>query len=362
MNKVFNFSAGPAMLPHQVLSQIKEELYSWNNMGMSVMEISHRSKEFFQLMQDAKQDMRDLLDIPETYEVLFCHGGARAQFSAIPMNLLKTFSSRVDYVITGYWAYNAAIEAKKYCDPRMINVVDKKNGLHNIQSISKWDVSENSLYVHYCPNETIDGIAVYETPNFSDKIVVADCSSTLFSRPINVNRFGIIYATAQKNIGISGLTVIIIRKDLLKEPHRAIPSILNYKVLSDNCSMFNTPVTMSWYVASLMFKWFKAQGGLEEIDKCNQEKSTLLYNTIDSSNFYYNNVSLLNRSYMNVPFFLKDDRLNDLFLKESICFGLYGLKGHKVVGGMRASLYNAMTLEGVQKLVGFMKLFSEKYC
>ncbi|URJ31559.1 3-phosphoserine/phosphohydroxythreonine transaminase [Blochmannia endosymbiont of Camponotus modoc] len=361
MNKVFNFSAGPAMLPKQVLRQVKEELYNWNNMGISVIEISHRSKEFLQLMQEAKQDMRDLLDIPETYEVLFCHGGARAQFSAIPMNLLKKSSERVDYIKTGYWAYNAAIEAKKYCDPRIINVVGKKNGLYNIQPISKWDVSENSLYIHYCPNETIDGIAVYETPNFSDKIVVADCSSTLFSGPLNINRFGIIYATAQKNIGISGLTVIIIRKDLLKEPYRVVPSILNYKILADNFSMFNTPVTVSWYVASLMFKWLKTQGGLKEINKRNQEKSALLYNAIDSSNFYYNNISLSNRSYMNIPFFLENNKLNDLFLKESISFGLHGLKGHKVVGGMRASLYNAMTLEGVKKLIRFMKLFSEKY-
>ncbi|WP_331828192.1 3-phosphoserine/phosphohydroxythreonine transaminase [Candidatus Blochmannia sp. SNP] len=361
MNKIFNFSAGPSMLPKQVLRQIKKELYNWENMGVSVMEISHRSKEFLQLMQNAKQDIRDLLDIPENYEVLFCHGGARAQFSAIPMNLLKTSSENVDYINTGYWAYSAAIEAKKYCDPRIIDVTNKKNGLNNIQPISKWDVSTNSIYIHYCPNETIDGIAIHETPNFSDKIVIADCSSILLSRPLNISRFGIVYAAAQKNIGIAGLTVVIIRKDLLQIPHREIPSILNYRILVDNYSMFNTPVTMSWYIAGLIFKWLKKQGGLEKINKRNQEKSDFLYNAIDSSNFYYNNVDLSNRSCMNVPFFLNNNKLDNIFLKESICFGLLGLQGHRIVGGMRASLYNAMTLEGVQKLVEFMKLFSEKY-
>ncbi|URJ33048.1 3-phosphoserine/phosphohydroxythreonine transaminase [Candidatus Blochmannia vicinus] len=361
MNKIFNFSAGPSTLPKQVLRQIKKELYNWKNMGISVMEISHRSEEFLQLMQDAKQDICDLLDIPENYEVLFCHGGARAQFSAIPMNLLKTSSDNVDYINTGYWAYSAAIEAKKYCDPRIINVSNKKNGLYNIQPISKWDVATNSIYIHYCPNETIDGIAIYETPNFYDKIVIADCSSTLLSSPINISRFGIVYAAAQKNIGIAGLTVVIIRKDLLKIPRQEIPSILNYKILVDNCSMFNTPATMSWYVASLIFKWLKKQGGLKKINKRNQEKSDFLYNAIDSSNFYFNNVDVSNRSCMNVPFFLKNNKLDNIFLKESICFGLRGLQGHRIVGGMRASLYNAMTLEGVQKLVEFMKLFSEKY-
>ncbi|WP_159715422.1 3-phosphoserine/phosphohydroxythreonine transaminase [Blochmannia endosymbiont of Camponotus nipponensis] len=361
MNEIFNFSAGPAMLPKQVLKQIKEELYNWNNMGASVMEISHRSLEFLQLIQDAKKDICDLLDIPENYAVLFCHGGARAQFSAVPMNLLEKSSDNVDYVNTGYWAYSAATEAKKYCNPHVINVIKIKNRLYNIQPMSQWNVSTNSIYIHYCPNETIDGIAVYETPSFPEKIVVADCSSTLFSCPINVSRFGIIYAAAQKNIGISGLTVIIIRKDLLKEPNRAVPSILNYKILFDNGSMFNTPVTMSWYVASLIFKWLKQQGGLKEVNKRNKEKAAFLYKAIDSNDFYYNNISPSNRSCMNIPFFLKKNKLNDLFLKESTRFGLCGLQGHRTAGGMRASLYNAMTLEGVQKLVEFMQLFSEKY-
>lgn len=361
MTRIFNFSAGPSVLPIQVLSQIKNELYSWGNLGMSVMEISHRSKEFFELAQETKQNLRELLNIPENYKILFCHGGGRGQFSAIPMNLLTTSLVYADYVNTGFWSYNAAIEAKNYCNPNIIDVSDKNNKLYNVKLMSQWDISSNSVYLHYCPNETIDGISIYEDPYFYNKTVVADCSSMLLSRPLNISNFGIIYAAAQKNIGISGLTVVILREDLIIKSYRKIPSILNYQVLSDNNSMFNTPTTISWYIANLVFKWLKEKGGLQKINEYNQEKAALLYNVIDSSDFYYNKVNLSNRSYMNVPFFLKNQALEDLFLKESLSFGLYGLKGHKVVGGMRASLYNAMTLEGVQKLVQFMKLFAEKY-
>lgn len=361
MTKVFNFSAGPSMLPTTVLHQVKEELCNWNNLRVSVMEISHRSKEFLNLKQETKQNLRELLNIPDNYKILFCHGGARGQFSAVPMNLV-TLSAHVDYVNTGFWSYHAAIEAKKYCKPKIINVSDNKNIKYNVKSMSQWDISSNSIYLHYCPNETIDGIAVYEDPCFyDDKIIVADCSSMLLSCPLNISSFGIIYAAAQKNIGISGLTVVIIREDLLGRSSKNVPSILNYQILSDHYSMFNTPATISWYIANLVFKWLKEKGGLQKINQFNKKKAALLYNFIDSSDFYYNNVDILNRSYMNIPFFLKNKKLEDIFLKESLCFGLYGLRGHRAVGGIRASLYNAMTLEGVQGLVKFMKFFSKKY-
>lgn len=361
MIRIFNFSAGPSTLPEQILHQMKNELYSWNNLGASVMEISHRSREFLKLAQETKQNLRELLHIPENYKILFCQGGARGQFSAVPMNLLMTSSAHVDYINTGFWSYNAAIEAKKYCNLKIINVLDDKNKLHNVQSISQWNISENSAYVHYCPNETVDGISVHEDPEFYEKIIVADCSSMLLSRPLDVSRFGIIYAAAQKNIGISGLTVVIIRKDLITKSYKKIPSILDYRILADYHSMFNTPSTISWYIANLIFKWLKEQGGLHKINQRNKEKAALLYSVIDASDFYYNNVDLFNRSYMNIPFFLKNNKLENLFLRESLCYGLHGLKGHRAVGGMRASLYNAMTLEGVQKLVKFMRFFSEKY-
>lgn len=362
MTKIFNFSAGPSMLPEKVLHQVRHELYNWNGLGISVMEVSHRSTEFLKLAQETKKNLRDLLNIPENYKILFCHGGGRGQFSAVPMNLLKTSSAHVDYINTGFWSYNAAIEAKKYCDPTIINVLNKKNALYNVQSMSRWNISENSVYLHYCPNETINGIYIHEDPEFYDTtVVVADCSSILLSRPLDVSRFGIIYAAAQKNIGISGLTIVIIRKDLLIKSGVKVPSILDYKVLADYHSMFNTPTSISWYIANLIFKWLKEEGGLKKISQRNKEKAALLYNAIDNNDFYHNNVDLLNRSYMNIPFFLKNKKLEDIFLSESLFFGLRGLKGHRAIGGMRASLYNAMTLEGVKKLVKFMHFFSKKY-
>lgn len=361
MTKIFNFNAGPSMLPEQVLHQIKNELYDWNNSGISIMEISHRSKEFCALAIETMENLRELLSIPENYKILFCHGGARGQFSAVPMNLLRKSSEHVDYINTGFWSYNAAVEAKKYCNPRIINVFHD-NELHcSIRSMSQWKIATESIYVHYCPNETVDGISINEDPCFNDKTIVADCSSMLLSRPMNVNQYGIIYAAAQKNIGIPGLTVVIIKENLLTKSYRKIPSILNYQVLVDYHSMFNTPSTVSWYIANLIFKWLKAKGGLQEIYRNNQKKAALLYNAIDTSDFYYNNVNISNRSCMNVPFFLKNNKLENIFLHESLCYGLYGLKGHKAVGGMRASLYNSMTLEGVIQLIKFMNIFSEKY-
>ncbi|CAD83449.1 phosphoserine aminotransferase [Candidatus Blochmanniella floridana] len=364
MKKIFNFSAGPSMLPKQVLNQIQQELYDWNNLGISIMEISHRSLEFMELVHDTKRNLRNLLNIPNSYEILFCHGGARAQFSAIPMNFLRGSADNIDYINTGYWGYLAAIESKKYCHPNIINISSSKNELRYIKPMSEWNISKNSTYIHYCPNETVEGISIDDIPDcFEKKIVIADFSSTLLSRPVNVNNFGMIYAAAQKNMGISGLTVLIIRRSLINNIStvQKIPAILNYRILADSNSMFNTPVTVSWYIANLVFKWLQDQGGLDKIAEYNKKKSNLLYHAIDSNDFYYNNIHSLNRSRMNIPFFLKKEKLNSLFLSESTSFGLHGLKGHKVIGGMRASLYNAMTLEGVQKLVNFMNFFSKKY-
>lgn len=363
MKQIFNFSAGPSMLPEQVSIQIKQELQNWHNLGISVMEISHRSTEFMRLAQNAQQNLRILLDIPCNYKILFCHGGARAQFSAIPMNLLQKSTDHIDYINTGYWGYNAAEESKKFCNPNIVHVLTKtEKQLWSIKPISYWTVSKNSNYLHYCPNETVNGLSIDDIPNDFDKTIIADCSSMLLSRPLQINRFGIIYASAQKNIGIPGLTVLIIREDLINvSNNKKIPSILNYKILYDNRSMFNTPVTISWYIADLIFKWLKAQGGLKIIQSHNQTKSNLLYHTIDTDDFYYNTITPKNRSHMNVTFFLKDECLNSTFLKESKNCGLYGLQGHKAVGGMRASLYNAMPLIGVRALVKFMKQFSKKY-
>ncbi|CUX96276.1 Phosphoserine aminotransferase [Candidatus Gullanella endobia] len=360
MNKVFNFSSGPAMLPVSVMNQVKQELCNWHGLGTSIMEISHRSKEFIEVAQSSEKDLRELLTIPENYKVLFCQGGGRAQFAAFPMNLLGE-STSADYIDSGYWARSAIEESKKYCDPHIINVITEINGLRAIKPMRDWNLSKNSAYVHYCPNETIDGLAIYELPDFGDKVVVADFSSAILSYPIDINCFGVIYAGVQKNIGPAGLTLVIVREDLLGRARKILPSILDYRILAENNSMFNTPPTFAWYLSGLVFKWLKSQGGLKEIDKRNQAKASLLYNVINNSDFYHNTVAPTNYSRMNVPFRLANSKLNALFLKESFTAGLHALKGHRTVGGMRASLYNAMPIEGVQALVDFMISFSHRY-
>ncbi|WP_034913798.1 MULTISPECIES: 3-phosphoserine/phosphohydroxythreonine transaminase [Erwinia] len=359
MSQVFNFSSGPAMLPAEVLRRAEQELRNWQGSGTSVMEISHRSKEFLQVANDAEKDFRDLLKIPPNYKVLFCHGGARAQFAAVPMNLLGD-RTRADYVDGGYWAHSAINEALKYCTPNVIDVKTTVDGLRGITPMRDWALSDDAAYVHYCPNETIDGIAIDEEPDFGDKVVVADLSSTILSRPIDISRYGVIYAGAQKNIGPAGLTLVVVREDLLGKAHKALPSILDYQVLSDNDSMFNTPPTFAWYLSGLVFKWLKEQGGVAELDKRNQAKADLLYSTIDNSDFYRNDVAKGSRSRMNVPFLLADASLDNTFLEESAKAGLHALKGHRVVGGMRASIYNAMPLEGVQALTDFMTDFARR--
>lgn len=361
MTQVYNFSAGPAMMPVEVLRRAEQELCNWNGLGTSVMEISHRGKEFMQVAAQAEQDLRSLLKVPENYKVLFCHGGARAQFAAVPLNLLGDNNS-ADYMDGGYWAHSAINEAQKYCTP---NVVDIKttddNGLQAIKPMRDWTLSDNAAYVHYCPNETIDGIAIDEEPDFGDKIVVADLSSTILSRPIDVSRYGVIYAGAQKNIGPAGITVVIVREDLLGKSRQELPSILDYTVLAENDSMFNTPPTFAWYLSGMVFKWLKEQGGLIEMEKRNKAKADLLYSAIDRSDFYRNGVALQNRSRMNVPFQMANPALDPLFLQEAKAIGLVALKGHRVAGGMRASIYNAMSIEGVKALTDFMADFERRH-
>ncbi|UYU33178.1 3-phosphoserine/phosphohydroxythreonine transaminase [Siccibacter colletis] len=360
MTQVYNFSSGPAMLPTDVLRQAQEELVNWQGLGTSVMEISHRSKEFIHVAEEAEKDFRDLLQIPSNYKVLFCHGGGRGQFSALPLNLLGDRTT-ADYVDGGYWAASAVKEAKKYCQPNVIDAKVTVDGLRALKPMREWQLSDNAAYVHYCPNETIDGIAIDETPDFGDAIVAADFSSTILSGPLDISRFGVIYAGAQKNIGPAGLTLVIVRDDLLGKAHTACPSVLDYSVLSENDSMFNTPPTFAWYLSGLVFKWLKAQGGVEAMNRINQQKADLLYGVIDTSDFYRNDVAPANRSRMNVPFQLADSNLDKLFLEESFAAGLHALKGHRVVGGMRASIYNAMPLAGVQVLTDFMKEFERRH-
>lgn len=358
--QVYNFSAGPAMIPTEVLHRVEQELCNWHGLGTSVMEISHRSKEFIQVAEEAEQDIRDLMNIPSNYKVLFCHGGARAQFAAVPLNLLGDKHS-ADYIDGGYWAHCAIQEAHKYCTPNVIDVTTTLDGKRGIKPMRDWALNNDAAYVHYCPNETIDGVAINELPDFGDKIVIADYSSSILSRPIDVSRFGVIYAGAQKNIGPAGLTLVIVREDLLGKARKELPSILDYKVLAENDSMFNTPPTFAWYLSGMVFKWLKELGGLGEMEKRNQAKAELLYGSIDHSDFYRNDIALANRSWMNVPFQMADSSLDGLFLKESSALGLQALKGHRVAGGMRASIYNAMPLEGVKALTDFMADFEKRH-
>ncbi|ANZ22525.1 3-phosphoserine/phosphohydroxythreonine aminotransferase [Buchnera aphidicola (Diuraphis noxia)] len=360
MQSIYNFSAGPSMIPKDVLCQARKELQNWKDSGSSIMEISHRSKEFIQVALEAENDLRDLLNIPDSYKVLFCQGGARGQFSAIPMNLLGNVKT-ADYINSGYWSNCAFIEAKKYCNPKSIVISKKINNTISLLPICQWHINKNAAYIHYCPNETIDGLSIYEEPIFKNKIIIGDFSSYILSRPINIENFDLIYAGAQKNIGPAGITIVIIRDNLLEYSSTKTPSILDYKNISEHHSMFNTPPTFSWYLSGLVFKWLKKQGGLKEIEKLNQKKSDLLYQKINTSDFYINNVDIKHRSQMNVVFHLVKSELNEIFLKEASELGLTALKGHRIVGGMRASIYNAMPLEGVISLVKFMSYFENRY-
>lgn len=345
------------MIPAEVLKKAQQELIDWNGLGTSVMEISHRSKEFVVVAKQSEQDLRDLLSIPDNYHVLFCHGGARAQFAAVPLNLLGEASS-ADYVDGGYWAHSAAEEAEKYCSPNIIDITCEKDGKRAVLPAAQWPLSDDAAFVHFCPNETIDGIEIRDLP-VTDKPIVADLSSTILSREIDVSKYGVIYAGAQKNIGPAGLTIVIVRDDLLGKARAALPSVLDYTVQVDKESMFNTPPTFAWYLAGEVFKWLKSIGGVAEMQKRNEAKAKVLYDYIDQSEFYRNEVHSDNRSLMNVPFQLKNPELDALFLEQAEAAGLKALAGHRAVGGMRASIYNAMPIEGVQALVDFMVKFEQ---
>ncbi|MCP4326804.1 MAG: 3-phosphoserine/phosphohydroxythreonine transaminase [Alteromonadales bacterium] len=361
MSKIFNFCAGPAMLPTAVMQQAQSEFCNWQGLGVSVMEVSHRSPEYIKMAAEAEQDLRDLMEIPDNYKVLFCHGGGRGQFASVPLNLLGD-KLDADYLLTGQWSKSAVIEAKKHARISETDIMmTSAEGKITVKPCSDWQINAGAAYLHYCPNETIEGIEIFDTPETGVVPLVADMSSTILSRPMDVSKFGIIYAGAQKNIGPSGLSIVIIREDLIGYARKAIPSIFDYEVQAKADSMFNTPPTYAWYLAGLVFKWLKEQGGLAEVEKKNIAKAELLYNFIDSSDFYANNVDKSVRSRMNVPFTLANDSLNETFLSEAKEAGLLTLKGHKLVGGMRASIYNAMPIEGVQALVDFMKVFEKKH-
>jgi phosphoserine aminotransferase len=356
MSRIVNFSAGPAMLPAEVLARAGDEMLDWHGTGMSVMEMSHRGKEFISIAEEAERDMRELLAIPANYKVLFLQGGATLQFAQVPMNLLHG-KGRADYVITGEWSKKAIKEAKNYCDAAVAASSEDKNFTY---APKQWKVRPDAAYVHYCSNETIGGVEFHDTPSVAVPLV-ADASSHFMSRPVDVAKFGLIYAGAQKNAGPAGLTFVIVRDDLIGKAAKGTPSVMDYKLQADADSMLNTPATYAMYVAGLIFKWMKQSGGLKEIERRNVEKAKLLYDFLDSSSFFRNPVAKEDRSRMNVPFTLKDEKLDPVFLKGAEERGMVQLKGHRSVGGMRASIYNAMPLEGVQRLVQYMKDFEQKH-
>jgi phosphoserine aminotransferase len=358
MSRVFNFSAGPAMLPEEVLKQAASEMTDWRGSGMSVMEMSHRGKEFVSIAEKAVADLRELMNIPDNYKILFLQGGASSQFAMVPMNLLRG-KKTADYVNTGQWSKKAISEAKRYCSVNVIATGEAAN-FTTIPPYNEWKLNPDAAYVHYTPNETIGGVEFHDIPDVGSVPLIADMSSTILSRPIDVSRYGLIYAGAQKNIGPAGLSIVIIREDLIGEPVAGTPTMFSYKTHAENGSMYNTPPTYAWYVAGLVFEWIKKKGGLKAMGEINKRKADKLYSAIDTSDFYINPVDKKCRSWMNVPFILKDPDLDKKFLEESKKAGLVALKGHRSVGGMRASIYNAMPEAGVDALISFMEEFKKK--
>lgn len=356
----YNFCAGPAAIPEPVLRKAQEEMLDWQGRGISVMEVSHRSEEFVALAEAAEQKLRRLLNIPDDYAVLFCHGSATHQFAMIPMNLLPP-NGVADYLNTGIWSDKAVNEARKFGQVNEIKALQMQDGLFQVTDSMTWGVRSDSAYFHYCPNETIGGVEIQGLPALGYKALVADMSSCILSKPVNVRDYGLIYAGAQKNIGPAGMTIVIIRRDLMGRASPKIPSLFDYKLLADNASMYNTPPTWAWYLADLVFDWIRDQGGVAAMAERNQEKSQLLYQFIDNNDFYDNPISLPWRSRMNIPFRLHDEKLNGEFLKQSQAAGLLALAGHRSVGGMRASLYNAMPVDGVKALIAFMSDFARRY-
>lgn len=357
MTRCYNFCAGPAALPEAVLEQAQRELVDWQGAGLSIMEMSHRSSEIVAIAEKAEADFRELLNISDDYAVLFLQGGASTQFSAVPLNLLGD-KTTVDYLNTGQWSKKAIKEAKRFADVNVVASSEDTN-FTTIPPVASWNLSSDAAYLHYTPNETIGGVEFFDVPEV-DVPLVADMSSTILSRPIDVSKFSVIYAGAQKNIGPAGLTMVIVRKDLMGNSKDFCPTMLDYKTAADNDSMYNTPPTYSIYLAGLVFQWLKDQGGLAAMEVLNRRKAAKLYDYIDNSGFYANPVEVSSRSLMNVPFTLADASLDKAFLAEAEERGLLNLKGHRSVGGMRASIYNAVPEAAIDALIDFMKDFAKR--
>lgn len=359
MARVFNFSAGPAALPLEVLEQAQSEMIDFRGAGMSVMEMSHRGKAFVEVAEQAEADLRELLAVSDDYAVLFLQGGATQQFALIPMNL-STAGQTVDQIVTGSWSKKALQQSKAL---RKVNVVADggDSNYTDVPAVADWQLTKDAAYLHYCANETIGGLEFHTPPDAGSVPLVADMSSTILSRPIDVNRYGMIYAGAQKNIGPAGLTIVIVRKDLIAEGGVELPAILRYQTQAEAGSMSNTPPTFAWYMAGLVFAWIKRNGGLSAMGERNRAKAEKLYGAIDSSAFYANPVAVPYRSWMNIPFTLADPELDAVFLTESTAAGLTNLKGHRSVGGMRASIYNAVEPAAVDALIDFMGDFEKRH-
>jgi phosphoserine aminotransferase len=369
MSRIFNFSAGPAMLPAEVLKQAADEMLDWHGSGMSVMEMSHRGKEFISIYEAAERDFRDLLKVPANYRILFLQGGGLGENAIVPLNLVGRKGQQgpqatVDFIQTGSWSSKSLKEAAKYCN---VNVAasSKDSKFSAIPARDTWNLSKDAAYVHICTNETIDGVEFQFTPEVAADTggapLVADMSSHILSREVDVSRYGVIFAGAQKNIGPAGVTIVVVRDDLIGHALSICPSAFDWKLVAENNSMYNTPPTYGIYIAGLVFQWLKRQGGVAEMEKRAIAKSDLLYGYLDSTEFYSNRIARECRSRMNVPFFLHDESLNDTFLAGAKERGMVQLKGHKSVGGMRASIYNAVPIEGVHALIDYMKEFEKKH-
>jgi phosphoserine aminotransferase len=358
MKCTYNFSAGPAVLPKSVMLRAQAEMIDWHDSGMSVMEMSHRGKHYMSIIEKVESDFRSLFNVPKNYKVLFLQGGAIAQNSMVPLNLLN--GKKANYVVSGYWSKRSYQDALPFGD-MSIAASSESIGYTKAPDLKEWEIDSSASYIHFCSNETIHGVEYFDLPSVKTIPVVADMSSHILSRPVDISQFGVIYAGAQKNIGPAGLTIVIVRDDLLEVASPLTPSVFNWKTQAENQSMINTPTTYSIYMAGLVFEWLIELGGLAAIEKQNIKKAELLYNYIDSSDFYSNPIDIKNRSRMNVPFRIQNEDLHASFVTGAENLGMIGLKGHRLVGGIRASIYNAMPIEGVQALVDYMKDFEKSH-
>ncbi|QDC98947.1 3-phosphoserine/phosphohydroxythreonine transaminase [Candidatus Methylopumilus universalis] len=358
MKCTYNFSAGPAVLPKSVMLRAQAEMIDWHDSGMSVMEMSHRGKHYMSIIEKVESDFRSLFNVPKNYKVLFLQGGAIAQNSMVPLNLLN--GKKANYVVSGYWSKRSYQDALPFGD-MSIAASSESIGYTKAPDLQEWKIDSSASYIHFCSNETIHGVEYFDLPSVKTIPVVADMSSHILSRPVDISQFGVIYAGAQKNIGPAGLTIVIVRDDLLEVASPLTPSVFNWKTQAENQSMINTPTTYSIYMAGLVFEWLIELGGLAAIEKQNIKKAELLYSYIDSSDFYSNPIDIKNRSRMNVPFRIQNEDLHTSFVTGAENLGMIGLKGHRLVGGIRASIYNAMPIEGVQALVDYMKDFEKSH-